>query len=118
MKKKNKNKKKKWIDSFEEAQKESKKLSKNIPKEELWSLDMTICRYAAPRIKAYLRTAEEIKFTPGNLSNKKWVNILKKIDWAVTMGSCNDSFSLSEEDQKKLDKGMKLFYEYFHSLWW
>lgn len=90
---------------------------------ELWSLDHTIAKFVLPRLIAF----KEVRFGyPGNLDKEKWDKILDQIIYA--MRAVNDEWSEKEivhssatklkKHFRDVDKGIKLFGEYFRYLWW
>jgi hypothetical protein len=111
-------KKTKTYNTFEEAKKAVKKLAKKIHPEDTYSVDMTICAFAAPRVRAYRHEVEHKKISCGDLTHEEWIEILKKIEEFLTFGSCDESCLMNEEQQKKYDNGLKLFKKYFQTMWW
>lgn len=82
---------------------------------ELWSLDSTIAEFVYPRIKAF--RAMPMMGYPSGLDEKQWQYILLDIENAFAILANNDYVSRSGEDEKCVQRGMKLFVEYFEALW-
>ncbi len=93
---------------------------------ELWSLDHTIAKFVLPRLVAF----KEGRFGyPGHLNEEKWDKILDQMIYAMQV--VNDEWSGKEiveiayssatklkKHFRDVDKGIKLFGEYFRHLWW
>lgn len=81
---------------------------------ELWSLDCTICKFIAPRLKAFIEKYTE--FCPSMFMDdpSEWVDILNKMLYAFEH---YDVHYKLEDDADKIDEGLDLFRKYFNSLW-
>lgn len=85
-----------------------------IKSKELWNLDITIAKFIYPRLVIFRK--ENIECYPGNLkSYKQWEEILDEMIWTFqaiqTINNCD------ENENKRINKGLKLFAKYFRSLW-
>ncbi|OQA48732.1 MAG: hypothetical protein BWY47_00938 [Bacteroidetes bacterium ADurb.Bin302] len=84
---------------------------------ELWSLQDTIACFIYPRLK-YFREAN-----PGNpacLTNEEWLKILDKMIWSFEQHVNGNYYAVHDNEDKfykKYNKGIKLFYKWFNSLW-
>ena len=84
--------------------------------EETWSLDLTIARFALPRLK---RFKEVNNCYPGHMSENRWDKALDKMIFAMqkTIDDCPVEMS-DEETRRKVREGLRLFGKHFNSLWW
>lgn len=83
--------------------------------EELYSLDCTIAAFVLPRIKEFQKYTAAV---PGDITEKKWISILKKVEIAMDLTVQNgNGKTLNEEEWKKVNKGIKLFGKWFNALW-
>ena len=112
---------KKFLESKEGKKeiKKTKKRQKSLRKElkkngfdrsETWGLDYTIARFVLPRLKYF---SENLHGYPGNLTEKKWNKILKKMIYAFE-NMLDDE--ILDKDYKRIQKGFNLFGKYFQSL--
>ena len=96
--------------------------------EECWNLDMTLSALILPRLIHFrdnhcgapgcLFECDE----KGNILNEeegcqKWEKILDKMIWAFYLYISVDSLYWTEEQKQQINEGLKLFAEYFQSLW-
>lgn len=82
---------------------------------ELWNLDLTFARYIQPRLSRFRETTYAY---PNGLSMDEWRGMLWKMERAFTLLSTDDWFPLFEEGkQAEVEEGLKLFAEYYQSLW-
>ncbi|MCH5167371.1 MAG: hypothetical protein J1F35_05700 [Erysipelotrichales bacterium] len=126
------------IDSQDARWKEytKQRISRGFDDSEIWNLDSTIAKFILPRLKEF----KEIAWgTPGKLdyefvqkgyseseasiiANKAWEEILDKMIWAFEHYDdesyilAADSVKAHEEYVNKINKGLKLFAEWFCSL--
>ncbi len=116
--------------------------SKEIPKEELWSLDGTLTDFILPRIKAFrkmdragypdsmsIRTGLDTEGTTNDDRNAaEWENILFDIEIAFQLlrdqefDPMEDRWvdrrtSTEVSPQEAINKGLALFAKYYESLW-
>lgn len=96
--------------------------------EECWNLDATLSALILPRL---IRFRDNHCGTPGclfeydekgNILNEeegcqKWEKILDKIIWAFYLYISVGSLYWTEEQKQRINEGLKLFAEYFQSLW-
>ena len=96
--------------------------------EECWNLDATLSALILPRL---IRFRDNHCGTPGclfeydekgNILNEeegcqKWERILDKMIWAFYLYISVDSLYRTEEQKQQINEGLKLFAEYFQSLW-
>jgi len=91
---------------------------------ELWCLNMCIAKFILPRLKRFKTVT--IGY-PATLSEKKWQIVLDKMifsfEWVVTETTMTEEYMKLSDKKKKLnwkkyDEGIKLFSQYFLSLWW
>lgn len=96
--------------------------------EECWNLDATLSALILPRL---IRFRDNHCSTPGclfeydekgNILNEeegcqKWEKILDKMIWAFYLYISVDSLYWTEEQKQQINEGLKLFAEYFQSLW-
>ena len=96
--------------------------------EECWNLDATLAALILPRL---IHFRDNHSGAPGclfecdekgNILNEeegyqKWENILDKMIWAFYLYVSVDSLYWTEEQKQQIDEGLKLFAEYFQSLW-
>jgi hypothetical protein len=86
--------------------------------DELWALDHTIAAFILFRLKAFRKGPGECSY-PGNLTSKQWQRILDDMIAGFEFYANHDGWRDDEakEGWEKWDKAMKLFVEYFESLW-
>ena len=96
--------------------------------EECWNLDATLAALILPRL---IHFRDNRCGTPGclfeydekgNILNEeegcqKWEKILDKMIWAFYLYISVDSLYWTEEQKQQINEGLKLFAEYFQSLW-
>ena len=106
-----------------------------IKEEELWDLDTTLTNYILPRITAFRKMerhgypvedglldeeynpSEEHRKTIEKRSMLQWENDLRSIELAFSLMSKSQSFERSEQANKDIKIGLKLFAEYYEYLW-
>ena len=85
-----------------------------IKPRELWGLDYTIAKFVYPRLKAFKKICDTY---PSNLSSfKEWQEILDKMILAFEL--LYEDRLYSDEEQIKINEGLKLFAEYYQCLWY
>lgn len=96
--------------------------------EECWNLDATLSALILPRL---IRFRDNHCGTPGCLFKydekgkilneeegcQKWEKILDKMIWAFYLYISVGSLYWTEEQKQQINEGLKLFAEYFQSLW-
>lgn len=99
--------------------KKKKGISK-ITAKECWNLDYTLSKLILPRL---IKFKEIVCGYPGNLNSfQEWEEILDKMIWSfdyhVKISSAHISYEEIKHNQPKYEEGMKLFIEYYGSLWY
>lgn len=96
--------------------------------EEIWNLDIEICRFLAPRL-AFLRDnhtgfpGQLCKFDDNfNVINKeeareKWNKILDTMVDGFYLYMSKEEFDLTIDEKKTINKALKYFKKYFTALW-
>ena len=96
--------------------------------EEIWNLDIEICRFLAPRL-AFLR--DNHTGFPGQLckfdddfnvineeeAREKWNKILDTMVDGFYLYMSKDEFDLTIDEKKTINKALKYFKKYFTALW-
>lgn len=95
--------------------------------EECWNLDMTLAALILPRLIHFrdnhsgtpscLLEYDEFDHIKEEDGFKKWNEILDKMIWAFYLYISMDFLYWTEEQKQQIDEGLKLFAEYFQSLW-
>lgn len=104
------------IDQNDNRWEEYKKqrIERGFDESELWSLDVTISKFISPRLKAFRDTAGGY---PGDMTENEWIELLDKMILAFDLhAQCKVSYT--EEENEKIEEGLKLFAEYFGHLWY
>lgn len=95
--------------------------------EECWNLDETLAALILPRLIHFrdnhccapscLFEYDEFDHIKEEDGFKKWNEILDKMIWAFYLYISVDPLYWTEEQKQQIDEGLKLFAEYFQSLW-
>lgn len=95
--------------------------------EECWNLDETLAALILPRLIHFrdnhccapscLFEYDEFDHIKEEEGFKKWDDILDKMIWAFYLYISVDPLYWTEEQKQQIDEGLKLFAEYFQSLW-
>ena len=92
-----------------------------VSPDETWNLDISIAKFLVPRLKAFKNMTNGY---PMNLSEEygknafnEWIKILDQMIYAFKLIE-NDKMIYSEDQNKKIEKGLDLFRKYFRDLWW
>lgn len=95
------------------------RLERGFDDSELWSLDCTIAKFIAPRLKAFKETAAKIGDHPGDVSEQEWQKILGEMveGFEIYPEHFNWVEEEAERNWKKVDKAMSHFHKYFFALW-
>lgn len=97
----------------------AQRLTRGFDDTEMWSLDCTIAKFIAPRLKVFKEQAAEIGDHPVNITSEKWQEILSQMIEGFELYS--DHFNwpsdVSNENWKKVYKALKLFKNWFMNLW-
>lgn len=89
--------------------------TKGYDRSELWSLDSTIARFIAPRLRDF---AEDHCGYPACFADdKEWSEILDKMATAFELLSSDEFPFLTKEQDAQVEEGLDLFRKWFHSLW-
>lgn len=84
---------------------------------DLWDLDYAIVRFALPRLKGFRKGncsyPAGIEYG-GKVGAEAWSLVLSEIIWAFEHYKNTDG----EEELRRMEEGVRLFGEYFFSLWW
>lgn len=106
-------------DDHREHEWKAQRLTRGFDDTELWSLDCTITKFIAPRLKVFLEKTEQIEDHPGNITFQEWKGILEQMIEGFEIYP--DHFNWSEEESdanwKKVDKALSLFHKWFFNLW-
>lgn len=82
---------------------------------ETWSLNTTIAKFALPRLKWF----KERHFDhPCDITFEKWNEVLDEMIFSLEYYARDEWKPISNEDFEKVEKGIKLFAEYYGDLWW
>lgn len=82
---------------------------------ETWSLKTTIAKFVLPRLKGF----KERHFDhPCDITFEKWDEILDEMIFSFEYYAKDEWKPISDEEFKRVEKGMKLFGEYYGDLWW
>lgn len=98
---------------------------------ELWNFDYTIAKFMAPRMKVFIENVREHGGVPIRLTKEdgsdprneqafaEWILILKKIQRAfqLMIDEENAEKIYTQEQYDQMDEGLKLFGEWYKSLW-
>lgn len=83
---------------------------------ETWSLYTTIANFILPRLKRFKELTISV---PCELTEEEWKNCLDQMIYAFEYAANLDERECySNEDFEKVQKGFKLFGEFFLDLWW
>lgn len=83
---------------------------------ELWSLDYTIAKFIAPRLRAFI---DEFggRSCPQGLTSKQWRAKLEKMHKAFELMASDKMWTASKKEAKIMEDGLDLFREWFFHLW-
>jgi hypothetical protein len=104
-------------DRFEAYKKQ--RLERGFDDSEMWSLDCTIAKFIAPRLKVFLEHAEQIEDHPGSITFQEWKGILEQMIEGFEIYPDHFHWTAEESDAnwKKVDKAFSLFHKWFFNLW-
>lgn len=89
--------------------------TKGFDDSETWSLDHTIAKFALPRLKVFKNLN---KSHPEKLTHQEWKDIIDEMIYAMEYYNDLDNNMYSNKfDYTRIEKGCKLFGEYFGNLW-
>lgn len=86
------------------------RMSRGFDDSELWNLFETFAMFILPRLKVF---RDKHFSTPANMSNEEWNGIL---DGMITAFELITS-EYSDDEDERIDLGLKLFSKYFLNLW-
>lgn len=97
----------------------AQRLTRGFDTTELWSLDCTIAKFIAPRLKVFLEQAEQIEDHPGQITFQEWKVILEQMIEGFEIYPNHFHWTEEESDAnwKKVDKALSLFHKWFFNLW-
>ena len=85
---------------------------------ELWSLDSTIAAFILPRLRRFKEIAHG---HPGQITPEEWDGILDKMILAFERVAGQFELGATRDQERQyseeIEEGMKLFAEWFSSLW-
>ena len=91
---------------------------------ETWALEHTIAKFIAPRLKSF----KELNCgVPGGVfsgtieeQSERWNEVLDQMIFAFEFVADEDRYfgPFDKEENRRVEKGLDLFREYFRSLWW
>jgi len=83
---------------------------------EMWNLDYSLAKLILPRLKLFKKTCS---VRPSNLTDEQWKDILDEMIWSFNW-YCGQQWSYGKDyatNSNRANEGLKLFAEYFDSLW-
>lgn len=97
---------------------------------ELWNLDLTIARFIAPRLRAFIDEFNNpiVPVSVGQTGALKQYDSSKSEEWKAKLEKMHKAFqlivdsecafyNLSTEQQIAIEDGLDLFRKHFHDLW-
>lgn len=100
-------------DRWEEYTKQ--RLERGFDNSELWNLDSTIAKFIYPRLEAFYEDAKAGSYRPDGMNREEWLQILERMVNGFYLISLDRI--KSEEEEAVADDGLKLFSQYFYTLW-
>lgn len=102
-----------------ESKWKAQRLTRGFDDTEMWSLDCTIAKFIAPRLKVFLEQAEQIEDHPGQITFQEWKGILEQMIEGFEIYPNHFHWTEEESDAnwKKVDKALSLFHKWFFNLW-
>lgn len=97
---------------FTESQEWSYK--NDFPIGEVWGTYHTLAKLIVPRLRAF-KALDKQGYAPGFKDIADWNLAIQKMIDAFEL--LEDSNTLTEEENKKVDEGLMLFCKYFRNLW-
>lgn len=92
----------------------AQRLQRGFDDSELWALDVSIAKFIAPRLAAFI---DYQSTTPLRLGDDEWRKILLKILLAFEIVAYRPEHLTTKEDKKAVKKGLKLFAKWYNDLW-
>lgn len=98
----------------------NQRLERGFDDTETWNLDVTIAKFIVPRLKRYKELNNGI---PSKFKTKEeWDKILDEMIEGLELyedkWKCNSDQNLTNLDEYKRKRAVKLLGEYFYDLWW
>lgn len=91
------------------------RLERGFDDTECWNLDCTFGWFIVPRLKVLRRNHHGY---PDELHNdKNWCKVLDEMIWAFETVANHFEKKPTEDDYKRIHKGLKLFAKYYCHLW-
>lgn len=85
---------------------------------ELWNLDYTIACFVYPRLKRFIELEPAGYPAQSFETYEDWIEALKKMLYSFEcVIKDGDGVYITRENMEKVDEGLRLFGEYFQSLW-
>lgn len=81
---------------------------------DLWSLDHTLARWMAPRLKAFRKLVHGY---PADLTPEAWDAELAKMQRAFELLADDRTCDMDEASRKEVENGLDSFRAWFHHLW-
>lgn len=106
-------------DDEREPEWKAQRLTRGFDDTEMWSLDCTIAKFIAPRLKVFKEQAARIGDHPVNITSEKWQEILSQMieGFELYPDHFNWTSDDSNENWKKVYKALELFKNWFMNLW-
>lgn len=97
-----------------EKQFRKQRIKQGFDESETWSLSDTICNFIIPRLKMFIEVTTETKSR-----DKEFIGKCEKMLVAFELLARDKGIRLfTDEEKKKVNKGLALFSKLFESLWW
>lgn len=104
-------------DDDRELEYSKQRMQQGFDESETWSLANTIAKFILPRLKFFRNHAPGHNGCYENEEQKN-ENLDKMIIAFELIDRDNGAWIFTDEEDKKYDEGIKLFAEYFKTLWW
>lgn len=89
--------------------------TKGYDRSELWSLDSTIAKFIAPRLRDF--ADDHCGYPACFKDEKEWDKILGKMATAFELLSSDKFIFLTKEQNNQVEEGLDLFRKWFRNLW-
>ena len=84
---------------------------------EIWSLDITISKFILPRLKRFKEITVGCPYSDSIESLEEWKSILQQMIDAFEIIASEKALFCNQKEQKIINKGLKLFREWYFALW-
>lgn len=91
------------------------KLFRGFSDRETWSLDYSLAKIIAPRLKLFKKLTIGV---PDGLTQREWFDILDKMIASFEFASSQERWMASDEEYQEHSEGLQLFAKYYFYLWW